>query len=585
MDFAQQLKASIDIVGIIGQEVRLNKVGRRYRGLCPFHTEKTPSFYVSPDTQFFKCFGCQAGGDVIKFIMEMHGLSFWEALKLLAERHGIPLPKRSEQADEETKRREVLHRMNELAQKHFRSQLQSTHGAAARAYLAGRGVSAESAEQFGLGLTDRAGSTLTQRLVSEGFTPEQLESSGLVIQRDSGGFFDRFRGRLMFPIHNETGKVVGFAGRALAKDDEPKYLNSPETGLYKKQLLLYNLHRARDAARKQGRIILVEGYMDVIGLWAGGIQEVVASCGTALTHNQVKLMKRHADLIVVNFDPDTAGSNAAERSIHTMLEEHAHIRMLELDQDLDPDEYIKQFGRDVYLNLLAKAPAYYLWLADRARQKFDARTAEGRTKAMQFLLPVIQKIPDRIERAGVADDIASFLGVERGILLEEFKRAATDRREKTMRPQQTALPAADVMLVKAMILVPGLRAELVPAIAGLALGQRARMGVIFEAIAGLFRSNPLFNYGDLDQRLEENGRALLHQVFFADEDHEADNLEAVRANALNCLRKMEADLEQARLADLRHRVKEAQRNGDMELALKLIGEIDNSRGRGSRRGQ
>lgn len=582
MDFAQQLKASVDIVSVVSEKVRLTKVGARYRGLCPFHQEKTPSFYVTPNLQFYKCFGCQAGGDVIKFVMEIDNLTFWEAVKLLAERHGIPLPKRSEHGEEEARKREAIYQMNEVALKLFRAQLLGAQGAAARSYVGGRGVNGEIAEEFGLGFADRSGATLAQKLQQQGFTAEQMETSGLVLKRESGGFFDRFRGRLIFPIHNEGGKIVGFAGRALAKEDEPKYLNSPETDLYQKQYLLYNLHRAREAARKNQRIILVEGYMDVIGLWAGGIREVVASCGTALTHNQVKLMKRHSDVVIVNFDPDAAGSNAAEKAIDILLAENAHIRMLELDQDLDPDEYIRKFGGERYLDLLAKAPTYYHWLADRARRMFDVREAEGRTKALKFLLPKVQRIPDRIERAGVAGDLASFLGVDRGVILEEFKRAAIDRREgQKQRTQAPAgLPPAEAMLLRALILHPELREELLEQVLGLAALARSRLAAIFRVLAQLHRAQPEFAFSDLDARLEENDRSLLHRYILADEEHEADNLEAVRANALNCFRRLEADDLEQRLAQLRHDVREAQRQGNMEQALRLMEEFDRLKRKG-----
>jgi DNA primase len=583
MDFAQQLKASVDIVAVISEKVRLNKIGARYRGLCPFHQEKTPSFYVTPNLQFYKCFGCQAGGDVIRFVMEIDNLTFWEAVKLLAERNGIPLPKRSEHAEEDARRREALYQMNELAQKVFRASYLGSQGAAARAYVESRGVSPQAAEEFGLGFTERSGSLLAQKLAQQGFTPQQMEHSGLVLKRDSGGFFDRFRGRLMFPIHNEGGKLVGFAGRALSKDDEPKYLNSPETDLYQKQYLVYNLHRAKEHARKNQRIILVEGYMDVIGLWGGGIQEVVASCGTALTHNQVKLMKRHSDIVIVNFDPDAAGSNAAEKAIDIMLGEHAHIRMLELDQDLDPDEYIRKHGNKRYVELLARAPTYYHWLADRARKMFDVREAEGRTTALKFLLPKVHRIPDRIERAAVAADLASFLGVEPGVILEEFKRAAIDRREAARQKPAAppALPPAEVLLLKALILHAGLRDELVERVAATQALERSRLSAVFRTLVQLHASQPDFAFSDFDARLEENDRSLLHRYILADEDHEADNLEAVRANALNCLRRLEADELEQRLAQLRQEVKEAQRQGDLESALRLMKELDRLKRNGS----
>jgi DNA primase len=331
MDFVEQLKSSIDIVKGVGEYVRLKKsgAGPRWVGLCPFHTEKTPSFSVHQSHQFYKCFGCGAGGDVIKFVMEIERISFVEALKLLAERNGIAMPKRAEYADEETKLRATLFEMHEIAARAFRANLQGPAGSAARDYLARRGVAASVVEEFGLGYSDRGGQDLVRRFEREGFS-QQMEASGLVLKRqDAPGYFDRFRGRLMFPIHSESGKIIAFAGRALAAGDEPKYLNSAETAIYRKNQVLYNLHRAREAVRKSGFGILVEGYMDVIGLHAAGVREAVASCGTALTAGQVRTLKRYSENLVVNFDPDAAGSNAAERSIQLLLEEGMRVRVLE----------------------------------------------------------------------------------------------------------------------------------------------------------------------------------------------------------------------------------------------------------------
>jgi len=338
MDFVEQLKSSVDIVGVVGEYVRLKKSGaQRYMGLCPFHSEKTPSFTVHVVHQFYKCFSCGAGGDVVKFVMEKEGLSFYEALKLLAERYGIPMPKRSQYADEDSKLRGAIFQMHELAQENFRAQLNGPAGEAARGYLARRGVAPETAEQFGLGYSDRSGRALLRLFEKRSFPAAQLDQAGLVGKRQDGSMYDRFRNRLMFPIHNESGKIIGFGGRALVAEDEPKYLNSPETPIYKKSYVLYNLHRAKEAIRKDDRVVLVEGYMDVIGVTAAGFPGVVASCGTSLTAQQVQALKRHTRKIVVNFDPDAPGANAAERSIGLLLEEGMQVRIVELDGGLDPD--------------------------------------------------------------------------------------------------------------------------------------------------------------------------------------------------------------------------------------------------------
>src|SRR6266850_4322963 len=386
MDFVEQLKSSVDIVTVIGEYVRLRKSGtNRYMGLCPFHSEKSPSFTVHVVHQFYKCFSCGAGGDVVKFVMEKEGISFYEALKSLAERYGVPMPKRSQVADEDAKVRGGLLAMHELAQENFRANLSAQAGKTARAYVTKRGLSEETIEQFGLGYSDRSGRALLRLFEQHHFPVAQMEESGLVGKRQDGSLYDRFRNRLMFPIHNESGKIIAFGGRALSADDEPKYLNSPETPIYKKSHVLYNLHRAKESVRKDDRVILVEGYMDAIGVTAAGFRNVVASCGTALTSDQVQAVKRHSHRIAVNFDPDAPGANAAERSIDLLLAEGMQVRIVELDGDLDPDEYCKERGADAYRDRLDGAKGYFYWLADRARAKHDTRTSEGKVAVLNFL--------------------------------------------------------------------------------------------------------------------------------------------------------------------------------------------------------
>jgi len=331
MEFKEQLREQVDIVRVVGDYVRLRRAGKRYSGLCPFHNEKTPSFSVSPEHQYFRCFGCDAKGDVFKFVEMIEGLTFFEALKKLADQHGMALPKQSFASDEETRLKAALHEMHEIAADHFRSNLAGPNGAATREYLSKRGVGEAAVQQFGLGLAEGSGRSLLRILEKRGFKPEQIEASGLAGQRDDGSFYDRFRNRLMFPIQNESGKVIAFGGRALDPEDKAKYLNSPETKIYRKSNVLYNLHRAKETAMKLDRIVLVEGYMDAIGAWQAGVREVVASCGTALTVEQIRAMKRHSLNLHLNFDPDAAGAKASERSVKLLLDESMKVRIVELE--------------------------------------------------------------------------------------------------------------------------------------------------------------------------------------------------------------------------------------------------------------
>jgi DNA primase len=576
MEFVEQLKSSVDIVEVVGQYVRLRKAGTRYVGLCPFHTEKTPSFGVHTLYQFYKCFGCGASGDVIKFVMEIEALTFYEALKLLAERHGIPMPKRAEYSDPETKLRGAIYRMHEMAEQIYRAALAGQGGAEARAYLAKRGVTPAQQEEFGLGLAERSGQALVRAFEREGFTPEQMEQSGLVLKRESGGSFDRFRGRLMFPIHNESGKVIAFGGRALAAGEEPKYLNSSETPIYHKGNVLYNLHRARQAMRSAGRVVLVEGYMDVIGVWSAGVREVVASCGTALVAQQVRALKRHAERVVVNFDPDAAGVSAAERSIQMLLEEGLSVRVLELEGGLDPDEYVKSKGADSYRQCLDKAPGYFYWLADHGRAKYDTRTAEGRIAALKFLLPAIHRITDKLERATVANDVAGYLGVEAGLVLDEFRKAATERRERKLPQAAETLKPLERILLNAVLANRDVRDRVLPRLRGSAQVEQFSTRRIFQALFSLEESGSPFRFADLEARLEEADQELLSAIVFADKaEGEQSTLEEAEA----CLRKLEDDARAARVAELKARIKQAERAGRLEEALRIteeLGRLDRS---------
>lgn len=572
LDFAAQVKASVDIVGLVGEYVRLRRVGatQSYTGLCPFHTEKTPSFRVHANHQFYKCFGCGQGGDVFKFVQEIERISFYESLKLLAERSGIPLPKRSEYVDADTKLRASIFMMHELAEQAFRGALVAQGGAEARSYLNRRGLKANEIEQFGLGYADRSGHFLVNLFQKHEFTTEQMEQSGLVMRREGGGWFDRFRNRLMFPIHNESGKVIGFGGRALTENDQPKYMNSPETPIYRKSYVLYNLHRAKEGIRKQDRVVLVEGYMDVIGVYAAGVKEVVASCGTALTTQQVQTMKRHSGRIVVNFDPDTAGANATEKSLQILLDEGMHIRVLELDGGLDPDEFCKERGAAAYDAALSGAKNYFYWLADRARSKYDMRSAEGRVAAFQFLLPSIQRLTDKLERSAVAGDVAGYLGVESGLVLENFRQAATDRREKTLSAPAEPIRHDEKILLNLFLHSEEAREQLIPELRMLEAIERFATVRIFKALFSLHDAGAPFGVAELDARLEEADRSRLASIVLGDETKEEDfSLQL----GVACLEKLQRQTLETQILAIKASIKEAERAGNLPDALRLYEEL------------
>ena len=575
-DFVEQLKSSVDIVKVIGDYVRLRKLGHSYKGLCPFHNEKTPSFNVHGVQQYFKCFGCGKGGDLIKFVMEIENVPFYEALTMLAERNGIPMPKASDLSDPESKTRAALFQAQEIAYTHFRQTLGSDSGASARAYLIKRGIRGDLAAEFGIGMSSRNGTTLTRIFEQQGLSAELMEESGLVLRRDDGSHYDRFRGRLMFPIHNESGKIIGFAGRAMEAGEEPKYMNSPATKLYDKSRTLYNLHRARQAARTVDRVVLVEGYMDVIGAWAAGVKEVVATCGTALTNSQVRILRKYAGRILVNFDPDTAGVNAAEKSIQMLLEENMHVRIVQLPEGLDPDEYVQKHGAEAYQRQLETAGGYFFWLADRARSKFDLNEAEGRVAALKFMLPSVQKIPDKIERAAVATDLASYLGLDQGLLLEQFRKAVTTRGETKLVAPKFDLPPTEKLLVRVLLSSAEARYQVLERLALMPNLEQLAGRKIFEALLQMERSKAPFSLHDLEARIGESENTLMARLAFADDMEEQDMLK----QALACVEELNQRAGRGRIVQLKAAIAKAERAGDMAMALELMQELKRHSQRG-----
>ncbi|HWC96732.1 MAG TPA: DNA primase [Candidatus Sulfopaludibacter sp.] len=568
MDIRDQVRTSINIVDVVGEHVRLRPSGpSRYMGLCPFHNEKKPSFTVHVVHQFYKCFSCGAGGDVFKFLQETQGISFYEALKLLADRCGVAMPKRGNYSDDDSRRRAALFRMHELAQENFRANLKSSAGEAARSYLARRGVAAETIEHFGLGYSERAGRALQHVLEGQDFSAVQVEESGLVGKRQDGSFYDRFRNRLMFPIHDESGRIIGFGGRALSADDEPKYLNSPETPIYKKSRVLYNLHRAKESIRREDRVILVEGYMDAIGVSAAGFPGVVASCGTSLTTEQIQALKRHSQNMVMNFDPDPAGANATEKRIEALLQEGMQVRILELEDGLDPDEYCKDRGAEAYAEKLRQAKGYFHWLADRARARFDIHTSEGVVSVLKFLLPAVHRISDRLERVTIANDLAGYIGVDRGMVLDSFRKSVADRQEKTFERPQVVLRHDERMLLSAILRDAEIRDEVLEELKSIDAIHAFASRHIFQVMFGLHDAGGQIGFDEIHARLEEADQGLLAEAVLNDDS------QASREEVMAAVASMRRSHVEEMRRQLKLKIRESERGGHWEDALRLTGEL------------
>jgi DNA primase len=463
-DFAQLVKQQADIVRIIGEYITLKKSGaQNYAGLCPFHREKTASFSVHAVRQFYHCFGCNEGGDVFSFVQKIENVGFTEAIKIVAQKCGIPLPKREfatpEEAQENRQRGKLLE-LHELATSWFEEQLRSPEGARAREYLTGRGLAADVIAKFRIGYAPDSFNALRDQLQGVA-SPDLLRLSGLLSSKEqqdgsAGPLYARFRKRITFPIHNESGRVIAFTARALDSEEKsgPKYMNSPETPLYSKGEVLFNLDKARQAIRQQDFALLVEGQMDCITAYMAGIQNVLATSGTAFTEMQVRLLSRYTKRLFVNFDPDAAGANAAEKSIARLTEEDFEVKVVTLEGGLDPDRFIRERGIKDYVAAVKGARRHSDYLIDRAMQLFPSRTAEGKSKALNYLLPHIRRMPNRIVRDEFASDAAQKLGIESALVREELRQAARKRRDEVHPSGVDALNEAERVLLRAAASAP-----------------------------------------------------------------------------------------------------------------------------------
>jgi DNA primase len=511
-NFKETLKQQADIVRIVGDYVRLKKAGaQNFSGLCPFHAEKTPSFSVHATRQFFHCFGCGESGDVFTFIQKVENITFPEAVRLIAQKLGVPMPKVSFSSPAEARDAQLRLALLEVhvrATQFFQECLRRPEGANAREYLKGRGLDAEMIARFRIGYAPDSGFLLRDAL-SRQFDDELLRVSGLFSWKEGDGrqngsrqpsavspqpqpvlrsaqddkvveasdpndeprmtnglssqliarspqpaaIYSKFRNRVMFPICNDQGKVIAFTGRTLSSDEKagPKYLNSPETAIYSKSRVLFNLDNAKEAIRKLEYSILVEGQMDCISVYAAGFHNVIASSGTAFTELQAKLLGRFSKNIIVNFDPDTAGARATERTLGLLVEEEFNIRVLSLETGFDPDLFIRRKGKDAYGAALRESQKYFDYLIDRARAQFPARNSESKVKAINHLLPHIQRVPSRIVRDELALEISQKLGIDSAVLRQELKHAATNRSAIQVKTAAEAqITGAERVLIRAL---------------------------------------------------------------------------------------------------------------------------------------
>jgi len=583
-NFAQLVKQQADIVRIVGEYITLRKAGANYSALCPFHKEKSGSFYLYAAQGNFYCFGCHEHGDVFTFVMKMESLSFPEAVRAVAQKCGIPLPKREFNSPEEAReaglRRQLID-IHEAATQYFEACLKSPEAARAREYLTGRGVIADTIAKFRVGYAPDDFNHMREH-IGKHFPEEVLRASGLFKSKEQadgshGQLYAGFRKRIMFPIANEQGKTIAFTGRAVDSQDEKgrpiaKYFNSPETALYSKGHILFNLDKAKGDIRKLDFALMVEGQMDCISVYMAGIRSVIATSGTAFGEIQVRLLSRFTKRVFINFDPDDAGIAATEKAIALLTEENFEVKVVTLEGGLDPDRYIREQGIQAYQAALRGAKRHSDYLLDRAREQFPGRNADAKVKALNFLLPHIRRMPSLIQRDEFAADTAQKLGIDSAILRQEIRQAAAQRVESVRSHTNDPLSETERILIRALLLP-----ESDPARARAAdgLSQHPEWYDSLPASALLENlANAPTPANPLDAAPDQQSRAMLARVLqHTDDASEASSqAQSMTEQVENALHTLEHRQLERRQREIRTLIAEADRRGDHEMLMKLTAE-------------
>ncbi len=559
----EEVKQAADIVEVIGRYVRLKQAGRNHQGLCPFHSEKDPSFSVSRDKQRFYCFGCKKGGDVFAFWMEYHHVSFTQALRDLAERYRIQLPE-AKQSPEEVRRLQLtdgLFKLNEVAADFYHRVLTGAKaGEPGRNYIEGRGIDNAGVESFKLGYAPKQWEVLSRHLQKQKADMVQAAGAGLVIERKQGGWYDRFRGRLVFPIFTPTRRIAGFGARVL-DNGLPKYLNTPETPIFRKSELLYGLHAAGQAIRRARRAVVVEGYTDVLALHRLGFTEAVATLGTALTRDHIRRLKGYSDQVVVVFDSDAAGKGAALKSLPFFLAEGMSSRVLVLPEGEDPDSFVRSRGPEQFSRELDRAvPMFDYFMEVSLDSAGDSE--EARVKALREILLIIADLRDRTLRALYLRRLAERTGIPESTILEEFRGAGLKNSGRTQAVTTTqSRPGIDELhLLNLLIHYPEATRKIIESKWDLLLSHPAARSV-FKAAQELLERGGVIVPEDMAESLEqEEARALLSEIMVSPPIFSEDSVDQAVEEFMT------------RILDIRlsHELPAAVRSGDMDRANQLL---------------
>jgi len=579
--FIDDLKRQADIVRVVQDYVQLKKKGANWMACCPFHKEKTPSFSVSPAKEIFYCFGCHKGGSVFTFVMEIERVAFPEAIKIVADKVGMPLPKMVDDSRFESRRQEAdqVIQLNSWAMEWWQQQLESSsEGRLAREYLKERELTEETQKTFRLGYAPDSWESLSSYLRHKGATQEHIDRSGLVVKKDEGGSYDRFRGRLMIPVLDVQGRPIAFGGRTL-KGEDAKYINSPETAAYVKGRNLFGLNLTRDEIRRQGFAILVEGFLDLIVPYQFGVRNVVASLGTALTADQVKLLSRFARKVVVNYDGDRAGVQAAKKSIEILLAEDLEVKVLVLPDNADPDEYIRKFGVTEYQRQRAQAQTHIQFVIDSALRDRNLHRPAEKAEAVEEVLPYIRAVSSRIQKREYFDMAMDALGIDReNVNTSAWRRELwqTVRDNRSVRPttvqaltRRSDATAAEQRLLGLLFADANLRREVLPMLREEDYEDLAT-APLFKALFELEREGVEIDFDNLTHKTEgdEFAAKMIPMVLMNSSLHSSnEHYEAEECVAAFRLMKLEQ-----RIEELRRELAIAEREQDNDKVSRLAAE-------------
>ena len=560
MEIIDQVRQAANIVEIASQYTTLKARGRKHVGLCPFHSEKTPSFTVDSEKNLFHCFGCGVGGDVFSLVMEKENLTFPEALKFLADKYHIALPEQRRISPQALKLEEQIFKINETVLAFFKKNLLNTQeGKKALEYLKKRGIPDAVIQEFKLGYALNTWDSLTAFFETKGVAPSLLEKAGLVLPgKKAGEYYDRFRGRVIFPIFGLTGKIAGFGGRALF-DQEPKYLNSPETPVYAKGQMLYGLNFSKDAIRTAGEAILVEGYTDFLSLYRSGFKNCVASLGTALTPRQVGLVQRFAPRIVVNYDGDAAGRTAALRAVPICFEKGVETRVLVLPDNLDPDGFIEKQGRDAYLALKDAAATGLQFVIDASVEGKRMSVPEVKAKVLRAVLEVIDAIPDAIVRSEYLTQAAQQLKADEAIL-----RAMSGGGKTAEKPESADRPLyAETRLIQILIGDAEVRRKVLPEVREDDF-EGLKSEPVFRIILNWFKKDKDFILHELQKEIGPALAPSVSQVLF--EKGEPPTVE----EAFDCLCALQVSCKESELKRIQAEIGGLEKKGENEKVESLL---------------